>query len=434
MPAKRGAFAFLVCAAIVVGSAGAVRAADAPTTTTTTGTTGTTATTAAPSPSTVPTTTTVPTISTVPANPNGERSALPPEETLAAQAEFATLTDAQRALLGQLQAARDALATRRFGLVALARQVTAARDQLDKARETEHQAQARVEETLAQVRGVKQEIADLTATAYRNRGGSRLLGAIGSLDAGDASALARARTYARSDVVVLRTDVDALTALQHRLESQQRSAESARSTAETIAADLDGRLGDQQRAYDAAQDAAARAQAAAVRSIGSDATLIARMVDPGFGADDITATLAIAQAGQGEPPSLDGIFELPIRGAPLSSPFGLRIDPIGGAIGFHPGLDFGAESRTPIHAAAGGMVVVAGDCGGYGNCVVIDHGTSLATVYGHQSQVLVKVGDLVNPGQVIGLVGSTGISTGPHLHFEVRLHGAPIDPVPTLVG
>src|SRR6476661_4759353 len=122
MPAKRGAFAFLVCAAIVVGSAGAVRAADAPTTTTTTGTTGTTATTAAPSPSTVPTTTTVPTISTVPANPNGERSALPPEETLAAQAEFATLTDAQRALLGQLQAARDALATRRFGLVALARQ------------------------------------------------------------------------------------------------------------------------------------------------------------------------------------------------------------------------------------------------------------------------------------------------------------------------
>src|SRR5206468_447149 len=149
----------------------------------------TTATTAAPhSASTVATTTTttIPTISTVPANPNGERSALTQEETLAAQAEFATLTDAQRALLGQLQAARDALATRRFALVALARQVAAARDQLDKAREIERQAQARVAETLAQVRGVKQEIADLIATAYRNRGGSRLLGAIGSLDAGDA--------------------------------------------------------------------------------------------------------------------------------------------------------------------------------------------------------------------------------------------------------
>ena len=88
----------------------------------------------------------------------------------------------------------------------------------------------------------------------------------------------------------------------------------------------------------------------------------------------------------------------------------------------------------PIHAAAAGLVVIAGDCGGYGNCVVIDHGTSLGTVYGHQSDVLSQVGQSVAAGEVIGLVGSTGISTGPHLHFEVRLHGAAIDPVPTLAG
>lgn len=78
------------------------------------------------------------------------------------------------------------------------------------------------------------------------------------------------------------------------------------------------------------------------------------------------------------------------------------------------------------------MVVVAGECGGYGNCVVIDHGSSLATVYGHLSLVLSKVGDGVAAGQGIGLVGSTGISTGPHLHFEVRFRGVPIDPVPLL--
>jgi murein DD-endopeptidase MepM/ murein hydrolase activator NlpD len=142
--------------------------------------------------------------------------------------------------------------------------------------------------------------------------------------------------------------------------------------------------------------------------------------------------LGFVQAGQPDPLTLDGIFTLPLQGASLSSPYGLRIDPIGGAIGFHAGLDFGAEARTWIRAAGPGMVVVAGDCGGYGNCVVIDHGTSLATLYAHQSQVLVKVGDLVEVGQVIGLVGSTGISTGPHLHFEVRIHGRPIDPVPTL--
>jgi murein DD-endopeptidase MepM/ murein hydrolase activator NlpD len=125
---------------------------------------------------------------------------------------------------------------------------------------------------------------------------------------------------------------------------------------------------------------------------------------------------------------------LPIPGASLTSTYGLRIDPIAGTVGFHPGVDFGADAHTPIHAAAAGIVIVAGDCGGYGNCVVIDHGTSIATLYGHQSQVLVHVGDTVTAGQVIGQVGSTGISTGPHLHFEVRLHGAPIDPVPTLTA
>jgi murein DD-endopeptidase MepM/ murein hydrolase activator NlpD len=105
-----------------------------------------------------------------------------------------------------------------------------------------------------------------------------------------------------------------------------------------------------------------------------------------------------------------------------------------GSIGYHPGIDFEAPAGAEVHAAAAGTVVMAGDCGGYGNCVVIDHGHSLATVSAHLSRVLVSVGDHVDDGHVVGLVGSTGRSTGPHLHFEVRLHGAPIDPVPTLTG
>jgi murein DD-endopeptidase MepM/ murein hydrolase activator NlpD len=112
----------------------------------------------------------------------------------------------------------------------------------------------------------------------------------------------------------------------------------------------------------------------------------------------------------------------------------MRIDPIAGGIGFHSGVDFAADARTPIHAAAPGVVVIAGDCGGYGNCVVIDHGSSLATIYAHQSVVIARVGYVVTAGEPIGLVGSTGLSTGPHLHFEVRLHGAPVDPLPTLAG
>ena len=159
-------------------------------------------------------------------------------------------------------------------------------------------------------------------------------------------------------------------------------------------------------------------------ALGSDAGLRPQ-------ADGITAALAAAQAGQTDPTVLDG-FAPPIPGARLGSPFGIRIDPLGGGGGFHPGLDFDATSGTPIHAAAAGVVVMAGDCGGYGYCVVIDHGSSLATVYAHQSELLSQVGDQVDVGQVIGLVGSTGKSTGPHLHFEVRLHGLPIDALPTL--
>jgi murein DD-endopeptidase MepM/ murein hydrolase activator NlpD len=148
--------------------------------------------------------------------------------------------------------------------------------------------------------------------------------------------------------------------------------------------------------------------------------------------DGISATLAAAQAGQGDA-SGPSDLELPVPDAMLSSPFGLRNDPLGGGAGFHPGIDFAAASGTPIHAAGAGVVVMAGDCGGYGYCTVIDHGESIATLYGHESQLAVSVGQHVDAGQVIGYVGSTGMSTGPHVHFEVRDHGLPIDPVLALL-
>ena len=119
----------------------------------------------------------------------------------------------------------------------------------------------------------------------------------------------------------------------------------------------------------------------------------------------------------------------PIPGASITSGFGPRVDPVYGDIRIHTGIDFGASTGTPIHAAADGVVVVAGVVGGYGNCTIIDHGQALATLYGHQSQLLVKAGDHVVQGQIIGLVGSTGMSTGPHLHFEVRVSGTPYDPI-----
>jgi murein DD-endopeptidase MepM/ murein hydrolase activator NlpD len=95
----------------------------------------------------------------------------------------------------------------------------------------------------------------------------------------------------------------------------------------------------------------------------------------------------------------------------------------------HEGIDIGAPTGTPILAAASGTILYCGWESGYGNLTVIDHGGNLATAYGHQSSIAVSCGQQVSQGQVIGYVGSTGHSTGPHLHFEVRLHGLPIDPV-----
>jgi len=120
--------------------------------------------------------------------------------------------------------------------------------------------------------------------------------------------------------------------------------------------------------------------------------------------------------------------EQPVTGVRVGSPFGFRIDPITGRSALHTGLDFPAETGTPILAAAGGVVVVQEYHAAYGNMVEVDHGNQLITRYAHASQVYVKKGDIVKRGQRIADVGSTGRSTGPHLHFEVWVAGVPQDP------
>ena len=143
----------------------------------------------------------------------------------------------------------------------------------------------------------------------------------------------------------------------------------------------------------------------------------------------ITAFLRSVQAGQGTLVSGKGLFMSPIPGARITSGFGPRVHPIYGDSRMHTGIDFGAAMGTAIRAAGAGTVVSAGPRGGYGNVIILDHGNSLATLYAHQSALLVGVGARVAKGQVIGRVGSTGFSTGPHLHFEVRRNGVPVDPL-----
>jgi murein DD-endopeptidase MepM/ murein hydrolase activator NlpD len=124
-------------------------------------------------------------------------------------------------------------------------------------------------------------------------------------------------------------------------------------------------------------------------------------------------------------------MQWPVNG-PITSGFGYRTHPVLGYQRLHAGTDFGAGTGSPIVAAASGTVISAGWTGGYGNATIIAHGSGLATLYGHQSRLAVWAGTRVSKGQVIGYVGSTGMSTGPHLHFEVRRFGVPVDAVPYL--
>ncbi len=123
----------------------------------------------------------------------------------------------------------------------------------------------------------------------------------------------------------------------------------------------------------------------------------------------------------------------PLEGT-IGSGFGFRSDPFTGRAALHTGLDFPAESGTQVRAAAGGVVLSNAFHPDYGNLVELDHGNGLVTRYGHNSRILVKVGDLVRRGQIISEVGSSGRSTGAHLHFEVLVDGVPQDPAKFLAG
>ena len=168
-------------------------------------------------------------------------------------------------------------------------------------------------------------------------------------------------------------------------------------------AHIDAEVGESKALAAASADLAARIQAAQAASRASS----------GAGTTDASGSPVTA-------PTTGFIW--PVSG-PITSPFGMRWGTL------HPGIDIGVPTGTPIHAAAAGTVIYCGWMSGYGNLVMIDHGGDLATLYGHQSRIAVSCGESVTQGQVIGYSGCTGFCTGPHVHFEVRVNGSPVDPL-----
>jgi murein DD-endopeptidase MepM/ murein hydrolase activator NlpD len=411
--------------AFVAASGAALAQEVVPDTTTTTVPSPDTTTTTVPTSDTTPdtTTTTVPstdTTTTVPTSdttttttttePGAAADDHSPDDALAPLDAFVSLSSGERALVERLQDANETLAFGRYALVGLVREVAVAKEQLQAAVDAENAAVQRV---ILGLLGAALHVDDASAPAGGVHATSRVKQSV------------RTGSRAKSRVAVRDTRMTELDALTHRLESERKTAWRARVQAQDDFTALNARLTSQTQVVSDATAATTAAESAAANAFGADAV----RARP----DGITATLAGVQAGQPDPILLGGM-ELPIPGAALSSPFGIRIDPLGGGVGFHPGIDLEAGSGTQIHAAADGVVVMAGDCDGYGTCVVIDHGSSVATLYGHQSALLSQVGEHVVAGQVIGLVGATGKATGPHLHFEVRLHGIPVDPLPTFAS
>jgi murein DD-endopeptidase MepM/ murein hydrolase activator NlpD len=232
---------------------------------------------------------------------------------------------------------------------------------------------------------------------------------------------------------VRRADVDALASLKESIEANEAAAAlrrdgaaAARLQAESERSELAGLRADQQAKRDEVKREESREQAliASIRDRKDEFTKELAALQAASNA--ISAMLASRQRGQTRASSLDLVRPVPGR---VTSSFGARVHPVLGTTRMHNGVDLAGSSGTPIKAAAGGTVAYAGVRGGYGNTVIIDHGNQYATLYGHASSLNVSAGEKVSAGETIAAVGSTGLATGPHLHFEVRLLGVPVNPL-----
>ena len=183
------------------------------------------------------------------------------------------------------------------------------------------------------------------------------------------------------------------------------------------------------RAAQAAQKAASLAtrkqKSAKLSGVENNLALLEQQEDQLLAESNALAGVINGSSGSGVG---TGTLMWPVNG-PITSPFGYRIHPILGYRKLHTGIDFGVGYGTPIRAADSGTVIYATWMSGYGNVIIIDHGRGISTLYAHQSSLAVGNGSRVSRGQVVGYVGSTGFSTGPHLHFEVRVNGNPVDPM-----
>ncbi|MGH8925606.1 MAG: murein hydrolase activator EnvC family protein [Acidimicrobiia bacterium] len=362
-----------------------------------------------------------------------------------------------RRIQNELTEVNRAISTARTNESAIGLRVAAAQTALAAALEDYNDAQAEVDESIRQVQLTEGQVTslrgqvmtlesalartevDLSKTEDRlERTAVDLYMSAAAVPGmrlfGQTDAAGAATVLAYSSAVFDREDdvFDAFQLLQREEERQRVQVVEKKSQTEAHLRSLHAQkaLLEQQRDVAAGLLADAQAQAAAVEqllaSIRHDIAA-AEQHKEGLEADAAALQREIERLASKEGVAPTGL-SWPLN-APVGSPFGYRVHPILGVRRLHTGIDLSAASGTPIVAAATGRVILAETYGGYGRAVVIDHGGGITTLYAHQSKMAVSVGQTVDRGQVVGYVGCSGSCTGPHLHFEVRKNGAPVDPL-----
>ena len=362
-----------------------------------------------------------------------------------------------REVQNELNRVEQAIRAARTEASSVGQQVVAAQAAMAAALDTYNAAQARVEEliravqrTAAQVVSLKGQVATLerllakTAVELSNTK-ERLeqaavnlymtASAVPGADLFSRATVAEAATALAYSSVLFDQDTDVFTAF----ELLQREEERQRTQIVGMKTQTEGelaRLGEERANLEIERDLAAAALAEAQTQAAKVQTLLDSIRNQIAAAeehkDGLEADAAALEAEidrlatkEGTAPS---VLSWPVNGA-VGSPFGYRVHPILGVKRLHTGVDINAASGAPIVASGAGTVILAQTYGGYGRAVVIDHGGGLTTLYAHQSQMAVSVGEEVSRGEVIGYVGCSGSCTGPHLHFEVRVSGVPVDPL-----
>ena len=344
---------------------------------------------------------------------------------------------------GEKVAIQSELATAEVRMLEVRSQLADAEGRLDEVENSITATELVLDEIAAQVSDLKLQLAEIglevreTRSLVRERAVELYMeggAAISSLvfTGADVSEVELGLHYAEEIIKDSEALINSLEVLRYQEQQHQKAVEDRQAETEQLLGGLEAKRGELEQ-YRAEVDARREEVAAELETAAALLAKVNQDIAEFEGevstlekaSDQIAAELAAKQSSGGDSP---GIIGWPVN-ASVGSGFGYRVHPIFGTRKLHTGLDLNAGSGIAIKASESGTVIMARTWGGYGRTVVIDHGGGLSTLYAHQSSILVSEGQRVARGDVIGYVGCTGYCTGPHLHFETRERGKPVDPM-----